>query len=82
MVALVEGPGVTIHVPLDLAVRTGLLDKPLQGPALEYRRAAPDRALSLPTWLSSHRTPSLQEPVEWEPTTRWTRAAAEGAVFS
>ncbi len=81
MAALVEGPGVTTSAQVGLAVRTGLLDKVSQGPALEQPLAARGRALSLHTSHSSHRPPSLQEPVEREPTTRRTQAAAEGAVY-
>ena len=58
------------------------MDNLLRGPTRASMQAAADRALSLPTSLSSHRTPSLREPVELQLRTRWMREAAEGALCS
>ncbi len=80
MVALEEVLPVTSHVQLDLGGRTGLLDSLLLRPALDSLRVAADRALSLHTSLSSHRTHSLLELVDLQSTPLSSLAAAEGAV--
>ncbi len=79
MAALEVVLAVGIHVLPGMGGPTGLLEKLKLGQTLDSLLAAADRALSLPTSLSSQRISSLQELVDLELRTRWMQEAAAGA---